>query len=55
MSGSAEITKYNGEKQSLGFNTNIAINFSSSSDEIVDCYLKKVGENYVIFVLGLDG
>lgn len=54
MSGSAEITKYNGEKQSLGFNTNIAINFSSS-DEIVDCYLKKVGENYVIFVLGLDG
>lgn len=50
--GSAEINKYNGVKQNLSFDYFIDI---GNSDGFKDYYLKKVGEDYIVHALGLNG
>lgn len=50
--GTAEINKYNGVKQNLSFDNFIDI---GNSDGFKDYYLKKVGSDYILHALGLNG
>jgi len=58
INGSAEITKYNGQQQQINFSQHICLYFNDetgSDDCFKDYYLKKVKDNYILSVLGMDG